>query len=119
MQALLLVSHGSRNVRANEENREMANLLRRKSGISVVEYAFLEVAEPSLPAGIESCVRQGAAEIILLLNFLNTGRHVSQDIPAIIEEARKKYPKIKFDLKPPIGCHPKLADLFLELLKSD
>jgi len=115
-QALLLVSHGSRSAKANQENRQMAEMLRQKSGLSVVEYAFLEIAEPSIPAGIEACVRQGAGEIFVLINFLNSGRHVTEDIPALVDKARRKYPEIKFNLTPPIGKHSKILDLFLELV---
>lgn len=117
--ALLLVSHGSRAARANEENRVLAELLQQKSGASVVEYAFLEAAEPSVMEGIESCVRRGASEITILLNFLNSGRHVTEDLPALADEARRRFPELKIVMTPPIGQHPKLPDLFLELLEND
>lgn len=116
--ALLLISHGSRAARANEENRILAELLRQKSGVSVVEYAFLEAAEPSVMEGVEKCVRQGASEITMLLNFLNSGRHVTEDIPALADEARTRFPELKIAVTPPIGQHPKLAELFLELLEK-
>lgn len=114
MQALLLISHGSRSEAANLENQRLAELLREKTGTSVVEYAFLEIARPSIDEAVEKCVEQGAGEIIVLLNFLNSGRHVTEDVPRMIEEAKTRHPKVKFCITPPVGQHSNFPDLFME-----
>lgn len=116
MKAILLISHGSRLDSSKDEVVTLVETLRRKSGVEILEYAFLELESPSIPEGVEHCVRRGATEIVVLLNFLNSGQHVLRDIPKIVEEARKKYPQIRFRITEPIGQHPKIADLFLDLI---
>jgi len=116
MKAILLISHGSKNKESRVEVISLVGELKEKSGCHIVEYAFLDVEYPRIPEGVESCVKQGAGEIVVLLNFLNSGNHVQVDIPAILKEEGKKYPEVKIDIKGPIGQHPKLPDLFLEQL---
>lgn len=117
MKAGLLVTHGSRSEKSTREVARLAQVLKKQSGLRVLEYAFLDVARPSILEGIEACARQGATEVVILQNFLNSGNHVLKDIPAIVHAAKKKYPKIRFRIKPPIGLHPKIKNLYLEYLK--
>ncbi len=116
MRAVLLVSHGSHSPKTKEEVVELVDSLRRKTGINIFELAFLEIEMPNIPSGLDRCVEGGASEVIVLLNFLNSGRHVNKDIPAIVEEVRKKYPQIKFFISQPIGQHKDIADLFVDLI---
>ena len=113
MKAILFVSHGSRSPRSRQENFELLERIQKKSGIPLGEAAFLETDTPSIPEGIERCVSRGVREIIVLLNFLNSGRHVLEDIPALVEAAKKKHPDIVFRVTPPVGTHPAITDLFL------
>ena len=117
MKAVLLVSHGSRLSQTKREVEQLAQRIRRRNVVDIVEFAFLELESPSIPQGIDSCVAKGAKEIVVLLNFLNSGRHVDVDIPAIAEQARKKYAGIKICVTKPIGQHSGIEDLFLDLLK--
>ncbi|MCA9399739.1 MAG: CbiX/SirB N-terminal domain-containing protein, partial [Candidatus Omnitrophica bacterium] len=86
MRAVLLISHGSRYQKTVEEIKSLSKVLKERKAADIVEFAFLELAVPSIPEGIDICVEKGAAEILVLLNFLNAGRHVDIDIPDIIEE---------------------------------
>ena len=98
MKAILLVSHGSRSPKTKEEISVLVNILRQRFPEAIVEFAFLEIESPSIPEGIDKCVSQGATQIVVTLNFLNAGRHVDEDIPAIVLAAQKKYPHIKFTI---------------------
>lgn len=118
MKAILFVSHGSRLYQTKNEIKKLVRILKTKSRISIFEYAFLEIESPSIPKGIDICVKKGAGEVILLLNFLNAGRHVDIDIPRIIKEARQKYPRVKFNVTKPVGQHPGMVDLFLGMIKK-
>ena len=118
MKAVLLVSHGSRSQKTKEEIARLVNELKKESRVPIVEYAFLEIESPSIPEGIEICARKGATKIIVLLNFLNAGQHVDQDIPRIVKAAAPKYPKISFQVTAPVGRHSKMRDLFLSLIED-
>ena len=116
MKAILLISHGSRSVNTKKEVVELIVKLKVAKVADFIEYAFLELEEPSIPDGIDLCVRNGAKDIKILLNFLNSGRHVDQDIPRIILDARTKYPDVNIKITKPVGQHPGIVNLFLDLL---
>ena len=116
MKAVLLISHGSHSPKTKREVIALIKRLKLLSRFKIFEYAFLEIESPGIPSGIDRCVRQGATDIIILLNFLNSGRHVDEDIPRIVGEAKRKYPKVKFRITLPVGQHPRIAELFVDLL---
>jgi sirohydrochlorin ferrochelatase len=117
MKAVLLTSHGSRSLETKREVEGLVDRLRCRRAADIIEFAFLELEEPSIPGGIDICVGKGAKEIVVLLNFLNSGRHVDEDVPRIVREAGAKYPGVKISITKPVGQHPKIEDLFLDLLK--
>ncbi len=114
--AVLLISHGSREARAKKEIHLLTRSLKAKSSIPIFQYAFLEINRPSISAGLKRCVEQGAGEIIILLNFLNNGRHALRDIPRIVNSFHKKYPAVKIRTTAPVGQHPEIKKLFLDIL---
>jgi sirohydrochlorin ferrochelatase len=81
---LVLVAHGSRRASSNEEVRQVAAQLAEKAGAEyeMVLAAFLELAEPLIPAGVQYCLDSGMEEVVVLPYFLSAGRHVVEDIPA-------------------------------------
>lgn len=116
MKAVLLVSHGSHSPETKKEIQALLKRLQSKSGIKIFKFAFLEIASPNIPQGIEECVKEGAKEILILLNFLNSGKHVDRDIPAIIQEAKKRHPSVSIKMTHPIGQHTKIDEVFLEMI---
>ena len=116
MKSVLLVSHGSQSPKTKEEVIGLVRKLKKSSVISIFEYAFLELETPSIPKGIDICIQKGASEVIVLLNFLNSGRHVDKDIPNIIVQAQKKYPHIPIKVTNPVGQEEGIVDLFLKMI---
>jgi sirohydrochlorin ferrochelatase len=118
MKAILLVSHGSRSPKTKEEISVLVNILRQHFPQDIVDFAFLEIEGPDIPEGIKRCVAQGATDIVVTLNFLNAGRHINEDIPAIVLAAQKKYPRIKLTVSKPIGQHPQIPNLFVDIINN-
>lgn len=116
--AVLLVAHGSPQAAANREVTELVSQLRERGRHSIVEPAFLEGASPSIPQGIAACVAQGASRVVVIPYFLLLGKHVLQDIPALVEEARARYPQVEFAIGQHLGAHPLLLDIALERLRE-
>lgn len=114
MKALLLIAHGSRRKESNEEVKLLAAKLKQHCNdqYSIIHAAFLELAEPLIPDGIKQCIDDGADSVIVLPYFLNSGRHVVEDIPQIVNETMKKYPAI--DIK--IAEHLGASELMMKLL---
>lgn len=116
--ALVIVAHGSRREASNDEVRQLAQVIAGKVGgrFMQVESAFLELAEPSIPDGIEKCIQAGADEVIVLPYFLSAGRHVAQDIPAEVEIKRKQYPHTAISITTYLGADERVADLMASLV---
>ena len=117
MKSLLIVAHGSRRESSNEEVRQLAMRLadNQQSGFSEVSAAFLEIAEPSIPQGLEACIQRGATEVIVFPYFLAAGRHVVEDIPAEIAPVVNRYPDITVQIAPHLGFSTRLPDIILEI----
>jgi sirohydrochlorin ferrochelatase len=116
MKALLIVAHGSRRAASNEEVQQLAERLAQiQSGsFDVIDSAFLELAEPSIPDGIRKCVDAGATEVIVLPYFLSAGRHVAEDVPELVDEAKAQMPDVEITLLRHLGASEALADLMLQ-----
>jgi sirohydrochlorin cobaltochelatase len=69
----LLVGRGSTDPDANAEVARAARLLAETTPVAGVEYAFVSLAGPSVPAGLDRCRRLGAHRIVVLPYFLFTG----------------------------------------------
>lgn len=117
MKSLLLVAHGSRRQASNEEVTQIAQLLRKRveGQYRLTECAFLELAEPSIPAGIEKLIQAGSTEIVILPYFLSAGRHIQEDVPGIVQSVQDKHPDIKLTIAPYLGEADKVIDLLADI----
>ena len=115
MTALIILAHGSRRTESNQEIIELADKVAAiaKKKYKLVTYAFLEVVEPKLLHAIDMLIEQSIDEIIVLPYFLNSGNHVTHDIPEIIELAKLKYSDCIFRLAPCVGLHQDMPKLIL------
>jgi sirohydrochlorin ferrochelatase len=111
---LLLVDHGSRFKEANDMLADVAALVKRLSGLDCVHYAHMELAEPTIEQGFETCVREGATAVVVHPYFLSPGRHSTSDIPRMVAEAAKAFPKIQHCVTEPLGLHAKICEVVLE-----
>jgi len=115
MKALLLVAHGSRRKKSNEEVIDMANKLKKHclGDFDIVNPAFLELAEVLIPDGIKQCVNDGATSIIVLPYFLNSGRHVIEDIPEIVNAEKEYYPDVAIKISSHLGASEMMMDILV------
>ena len=118
MRAILLVDHGSRRAEANLQLEELAELIRKRQPLTVVAIAHLEIAPPSLGEAIDACVKRGARTIVIHPYFLGPGRHTSEDIPRLVQEASARHPGIELQVSAPLGVHHKLVEVVLERVKA-
>ena len=111
---LVLLGHGSKSKKTLEEMTELAARLQAASTGLTVLPAFLSLLEPDLPQAVASAVRAGAEEIHILPLFLFSGKHVLEDIPALVERLRAAHPQIRLSLREPLGRHGGFFDLLLQ-----
>jgi sirohydrochlorin ferrochelatase len=123
MHALLLIAHGSRREASNTEVRKLAAEFESIVGdrFGTVVPAFLELAEPDIPTGVDLCVEAGATSITVVPYFLSAGRHVANDIPGELDKAAHKHAAIKIHQSDYLGKHKSIPALLLQLAleKSD
>ncbi|MEP6618818.1 MAG: CbiX/SirB N-terminal domain-containing protein [bacterium] len=118
MKAILLIDHGSRRDAANEMMDCMANLVQAMAGTDViVRFAHMELAEPSIEAGVRGCIEAGATELICFPYMLSPGKHSTGDIPRMVAAATAAHPEVDVRVTDAFGVHEKLAELIL--LRAD
>jgi sirohydrochlorin ferrochelatase len=114
--AIVMIAHGSRRAEANAELHELAQRVSTHSPAEAVAPAFLELAEPTIPDAVRSCVREGATRVLMFPYFLSSGVHVSRDLEGYRKQFADEFPDVEFVLTRPLGAHPGVLSLTLELL---
>lgn len=116
---VVLVAHGSRAEAGNDAHRNLAERLAGGTGRTVLA-AFLELAEPSIGDAIDRAVAAGpqARSVVVLPYFLHPGRHVDEDIPAIVEEARARHSAMEIELLGAFGSNEQVLDLLTAQLRD-
>jgi len=106
--AILIVDHGSRRAESNQLLHDAARRFQKQSGYTIVEPAHMELAEPSIRQAFDQCVSRGAGRIVVFPWFLSPGRHWTEDIPELVQEAATRHPCVEWLVTPPFGIHPGL-----------
>ena len=114
---IIVFTHGSRLAAGNEALVQFVGQLRQRLGSAPIELAFMEIAQPTIPAAIQKLVQQGCTHIFGYALFLVPGTHLQEDIPAIFTEALKAYPSLTWEITPPMLAEPGLLDCVAERLK--
>lgn len=112
--ALLVMVHGSPRPIANEEMFRVVDIVKRRGAFPIVEVGFMECNEPDIPTAIANCAAQGASEIAAVPYFLHTGKHVADDLPTLLEQARERYPEITFRMGDYLGRSPRLTEILAD-----
>jgi sirohydrochlorin ferrochelatase len=120
VKGVLIVAHGSRRPESNDEIRALAAQVCTQcaDAFDVVGSAFLELAEPSIPDGIQQCIDQGAEDITIMPFFLSAGRHVVTDVPELVRAKQREYPHIRIRMAPYLGVSSLMPSLILQSAAS-
>ncbi|MBJ7000432.1 sirohydrochlorin chelatase [Streptomyces griseofuscus] len=110
---VLLVGRGSTDPDANAEVFKAARLLWEGRGYAGVETAFVSLAAPDVPSGLDRCVALGARKIVVLPYFLFTGI-LPDRVRRQTEEWAAAHPETPVASADVIGPEPELLDLVLE-----
>jgi sirohydrochlorin cobaltochelatase len=110
---VLLVGRGSTDPDANSEVAKVARLLWEGRGYDAVEYSFISLAEPSVPAALERTRRLGARRIVVTPYFLFPGVLPDRIVTQSREHAAP-HPELDVRAAAVLGDCDELADLVLE-----
>ena len=112
---VIVVDHGSKREAANAQLAEVVAAVKKHSGRAIVEPAHMELAAPSIADAYASCVAQGATSIVCHPFFLSPGRHVTEDVPALLAEAAEPFqPDVPYVLTLPLGASDLIPGLIAE-----
>ena len=111
--AVVLVGRGATDPDANSEVAKTARLLLEGRGIGTVETAFISLAQPSVPAGLDRAQRLGYARVVVLPYFLFAGV-LPDRITAQAQAWAQEHPGVDVRLAGLIGPGERLAALVAE-----
>ena len=120
MKAVMIVGHGSRSLKSQEEFKKIIDVMKEKLAHTKVYGTNMELAEPIMDDTIDQIVEEnnGLSEIVVVPFFLFEGIHIKRDIPEKLNEFREKYPDVKFTFGKPLGADPILADVLFERISE-
>lgn len=90
--SLLLMAHGTPLPDANAPLYTVADTLVKQLGLASSLVSYLDCNTPTIPAAFDQLVADGAQQIVALPYFLHLGRHVAEDLPALVAQAKAKHP---------------------------
>jgi sirohydrochlorin cobaltochelatase len=109
---LVLLAHGSRSPDTVPFYAEMCRRLEARLGSGGrAGYAFLS-GQPSLEEAAAALLEAGVTRLRVVPLLLAPGRHLAEDVPALMGKLARRHPGVPLDLTP----LPSQVDAFLDLL---
>ena len=118
MKARILFAHGARNPDWAQPILAIRDEMRARQTAARVEAAFLEFIEPSLPQTIDTLVKAGFQDIVIVPIFMAQSGHTKRDLPALLDEARGRHPGLRLEVAAPIGEAPAVVEAIAEYALS-
>ncbi|MQR96248.1 sirohydrochlorin chelatase [Fictibacillus phosphorivorans] len=114
MKALLFICHGTRLAKGRMEAEEFVRLCMAQVDVPIKEICFLELAEPSITQGFETCIQKRATSISVIPVFLLSANHIKIDIPKELHHFQNQHPGVEVIYGRPFGVHKALSHLLWE-----
>ena len=114
-QGVILFAHGSRDPLWRRPLEAVADRMRARTPALAVRCAYLELTEPDLPTTAAELAGLGLTAVRIAPMFLGAGRHVREDLPALVAALRLQHPQVDWDLQPPVGEDDRLLDMLADL----
>lgn len=105
---LLVVAHGSRDPRHAATVHALVRQVRSSRPGLRVETGFLDFNAPSVTGVLESLAADGAHDVVVLPLLLTRAFHAKADIPAVLNEASNRLPRLRIRQAEVLGPSPLL-----------
>ena len=113
--ALVLFAHGSRDPAWAEPFKAIQTLICGQSPGLRSELAFLEMMQPTIADCIATLAAEGFAQVTVVPLFLAAGRHLREDLPALIAPIQNQFPDLVINVTAPIGDIPEFQPAIARL----
>lgn len=107
---IILFGHGARNPEWAAPFHRVRNALQQQAPTLVVELAFLELMQPSLPEAVATLADLGVREIAIVPLFISAGSHIREDLPRLAAEAMASDPGLTITIAAPLGDASAMID---------
>jgi sirohydrochlorin ferrochelatase len=109
--ALAILAHGSRDPRSAATVHALATHLGELRDDLRIESSFLDHCPPSPYQVFDKLVADGVEEAVVVPLLLTSAYHARVDVPAVIDEARSRYPELKLIAADVLGYDESLLDV--------
>jgi sirohydrochlorin cobaltochelatase len=112
--ALLFVAHGTPLAAANAPIAAVVQQVQQQAGYGPALVGYLDCNQPDIPTAFAQLVALGAKRIAVLPYFLQLGRHVRKDLPALFAQAQQDYPQVDLRIAEHLGYDLRLVKVVAE-----
>jgi sirohydrochlorin ferrochelatase len=116
--ALIALAHGSRDPRSAKSITALVDEVRAQRPDLRVAEAFLELASPSFHDVVDTLVREGHDEIVVVPLLLTEAYHAKVDVPSIVTQAAERHPSIKIRATAVLGHEARFLEIIDERLRA-
>ena len=114
-EGIVLLGHGSKDPEWSQPFEKIAVSLGKRAPAVAVALAYLEHG-PSLEEAVAALAAKGAMSVRVVPLFLGAGGHVKEDLPKLVELARRS--DLKLILEKPIGEQPEVIEAIAAAISS-
>lgn len=105
---LMICGHGSRNQNAVREFAVLAEHMRARFPHWLVDYGYLEFANPVITHGLDALKAKGVNHILAVPGMLFAAGHAKNDIPSVLNTWAAQNPGVKVDYGRELGVDLKM-----------
>jgi len=109
---LLMIGHGTRDLDGRQTFLDFASAYQALDTSRPVVPCFLELTEPSIQQGVETCVAQGFTHLSALPILLFAARHNKFDVTNELDRSRQRFPQVQFSYGRHFGITPSILKLW-------
>ncbi|XTZ10334.1 MAG: sirohydrochlorin chelatase [cyanobacterium endosymbiont of Rhopalodia yunnanensis] len=109
---LLIIGHGTRDIDGKQTFLNFVDTYQKLDTSRPVIPCFLELTEPLIQDGIDRCVTEGYREMTALPFLLFAARHTKFDVTNALDQAKERYPFLRFHYGRHFGNTPLLLDIW-------
>ena len=114
--AVLLFGHGSRDPAWRQPMDDVARRIALRAPATPVACAFLELQQPDFAQAIHDLAGQDVDRVTVLPMFLGAGKHVREDLPRLVNDARARHPGLAIEVLPSVGEQDTVLAAIAELV---
>ncbi|MEI8327260.1 MAG: CbiX/SirB N-terminal domain-containing protein [Betaproteobacteria bacterium] len=115
LRAIVLFGHGSRDPLWHQPMQAVERSIRLQAPQMQVRCAYLELTQPDLQGASADLVSAGVRHITIVPMFLGVGRHAREDLPALVQALRVRYPDVVFKLQCAVGEDLRLIEQLAQI----